>query len=284
MSILSIQSHVSYGHVGNSAAVFPLQRLGFEVWPVHTVTFSNHAGYETVSGPVLSPEDVRAVIDGMADRGVFEQCRVILSGYLGSARLGEVVRDTVHRVRQIQPDLIYCCDPVIGDVGSDIYVREQIPGFIRDHLLPEATILTPNQFELEYLSGRQVTDLNSAVEAARAMIDSGVSTLLVTSLDRADLPENSIEMLAVSENESWLIRTPKLTFEITPNGAGDMCAALFSGHILRGVGLKAALEATTATVFGIFQASWDRKVRELALIEAQQEIVEPSHHFNAVTL
>ena len=284
MSILSIQSHVSFGHVGNSAAVFPLQRLGFEVWPVHTVMFSNHAGYETVRGPVLPPDDLRAVLNGMGDRGCFAKCRAVLSGYLGSAALGQVVLEAVQRARTENPHVVYCCDPVIGDVGKDIYVKETIPAFIAEKLLPEADLLTPNQFELELLSGVQVKDLNTSVAAARALVARGVSALLVTSLEREDLPQGEIEMLAVSGEEAWLINTPRLEFPVMPNGAGDICAALFTGHYLKSRNLKQALELTTATIYGLFEASWQRGERELALIDAQAEITDPTKRFRAASV
>ncbi|RED54280.1 pyridoxal kinase PdxY [Aestuariispira insulae] len=281
MSILSIQSHVSYGHVGNSAAVFPLQRLGFEVWPVHTVMFSNHAGYDSFKGPVLAPDDLRAVLSGMGERGCFAKCRAVLSGYLGSAALGEVVLEAVQRARAENPNTLYCCDPVMGDVGKDVYVKKTIPSFIEEKLLPEADLLTPNQFELELLSGHKVKDLNSSIAAARDLVARGVTALLVTSLERDDLPAGQIEMLAVSGDEAWLVNTPRLDFPIMPNGAGDICAALFTGHFLKNRDLKRALEQTTATVYGLFEASWQRGERELALIEAQDEIIRPSHPFDA---
>lgn len=281
MSILSVQSHVSYGHVGNSAAVFPLQRLGFEVWPVHTVLFSNHAGYETFRGNVQEPEQVRSVIDGIEERGVLPQCRVVLSGYLGSARLGEVVLQAVQKIRAVNPDVIYCCDPVMGDVGKNVYVRETIPEFIKEQALPAADILTPNHFELELLTGRKVTDMQSAVEAVQVLLQAGPKMVLVTSLDRKDSSAEKIEMLASDGRENWLIETPLLGFPVLPNGAGDACAALFVGHYLQTGGLRSALERMTSTIYSLLSATRDYGGRELALIDAQQDIVAPRYRFAA---
>ena len=141
LNILSIQSSVAYGHVGNSAAVFPLQRLGISVWPVNTVHFSNHTGYGDWRGPVLPAADIAAVIDGIERRGVLPDCDAVLSGYMGDASLGQVIVDAAARVKAANAGALYCCDPVMGDVGRGIYVRPGIPDFMRDPAVPAADIL-----------------------------------------------------------------------------------------------------------------------------------------------
>ena len=165
MRILSIQSHVAYGHAGNSAAVFPLQRLGHDVYPVLTVTFSNHTGYGATRGPLIAPDDVREVINGVEDRGAFPTIDAVLSGYQGAEAVGEVVLDAVARVKAANPAAVYCCDPVMGDVGRGFFVRPGIPEYMRDQVVPAADIVTPNQFELEFLTGRPVTTLDDVVAA-----------------------------------------------------------------------------------------------------------------------
>ena len=152
MNILSIQSHVAYGHVGNAAAVFPLQRMGVEVWPIHTVQFSNHTGYGDGRAGCSTPALIREVVAGIAQRGVLGECDGVLSGYMGSADIGAAILDAVATVKRANPAARYCCDPVIGDVGRGIFVREGIPEFMRDKAVPAADIITPNQFELDYLS------------------------------------------------------------------------------------------------------------------------------------
>ena len=161
MNILSIQSSVAYGHVGNSAAVFPLQRMGLEVWPVNTVHFSNHTGYGQWRGSVLAAEDVVAIIRGIEDRGVLPDCDAVLSGYMGDASLGEVVVEAVGRIKRLNPKAVYCCDPVMGDAGRGFFVRPGIPEFIKEVAVPAADVITPNQFELEFLTGMEVRDLGS---------------------------------------------------------------------------------------------------------------------------
>ena len=167
MNILSIGSWVAYGHVGNAAAVFPMQRLGHEVWAVNTLQFSNHPGYGAFRGQLFPADAVRDVVSGIADRGVLPSCDAVLSGYLGDAAIGEVVLDAVKQVKSANPNALYCCDPVIGDVGPGVYVREGIPEFMRTRALAAADIVTPNLFELQHLAGQPATDLG----AIRAAID-----------------------------------------------------------------------------------------------------------------
>src|SRR5215211_2440767 len=166
LNILSIQSSVAYGHVGNSAAVFPLQRMGFEVWPVNTVHFSNHTGYGGWRGRVLPAEDVADIIRGIEARDVLRVCDAVLSGYMGDASLGEVVVGAAGRVKELNPKAVYCCDPVMGDAGRGFFVRPGIPRFIKEVAVPAAEIITPNQFELEFLTGVEVGNLNDALVAA----------------------------------------------------------------------------------------------------------------------
>src|ERR1700755_1818280 len=144
MTILSIQSSVAYGHVGNSAAVFPLQRIGGEVWPVNTAHFSNHAGYGSWRAIILPVAGLAEVILGIEERGVLHECNGVLSGYMGDASLGEVILDAFNRVKKANPKATYCCDPVMGDVGRGFFVRQGIPEFMRDRAVPPAHIVTPN--------------------------------------------------------------------------------------------------------------------------------------------
>ena len=169
VNVLSIQSHVAYGHAGNASAVFPLQRLGIEVWPVHTVQFSNHTGYGEWTGRVFDGQAVEEVVQGIADRGVLGRCDAVLSGYLGSADIGHAVTGAVARVRAANPDAVYCCDPVIGDVGRGVFVRPGIEEFLRDVAVPSADIITPNHFELD-LEGDQKA-ITKATQVLRAQPD-----------------------------------------------------------------------------------------------------------------
>ncbi len=281
MRILSVQSSVAYGHVGNSAAVFPLQRLGHEVWPVLTVHFSNHTGYGQWRGPLLAPSDVADVITGIAERGVLPTCDAVLSGYQGAETVGEVVLDAVAQVKAANPAAVYCCDPVMGDVGRGFFVRPGIPEFMRDRVVPAADLVTPNQFELEYLVDGTVGTVAGLLDAVDAVRARGPRSVLVTSVRTDATPDDAIEMVAVDDEGAWSVRTPLLPISV--NGAGDVTAALFLAHSLTG-GTRVALERTAASVFGVLEATQKSDRREIALVPAQDEIVAPTSTFAATRL
>lgn len=277
-SILSIQSWVAYGHVGNASAIFPLQRLGAEVWGIHTVQFSNHTGYGAWRGQVFGAELIRDCVEGIEERGALPRCDAVLSGYMGSAEIGAAILDAARRVKAANPAALWCCDPVIGDVGRGVFVRPGIPEFLRDAALPAADIATPNQFELEWLTGRSVTTLDEAKEAVAALQAMGPRCVLVTSLRLADTPEGEIGMLAGEGGRFWRLSTPMLPLSV--NGAGDAIAALFLFHRLRG-DAAGALSAAASSVFGLLRRTAEAGSREILTVAAQEEFVGPSRLFAA---
>ncbi|MEV4667413.1 pyridoxal kinase PdxY [Microbacterium sp. LWO12-1.2] len=279
MKILSIQSAVAYGHVGNSAAVFPLQRIGVEVLPVYTVNFSNHTGYGAWRGPLISPDDVREVITGIEDRGVFSQIDAILSGYQGGEGIGDVIIDAVARVKAANPAAIYACDPVMGNAKSGCFVAPAIPVLLREKVVPVADIITPNQFELGFLTGTEPDTLEStlaSVDLAHAM---GPRTVLVTSVERPDREDGTIEMLAADEHGAWIVQTPHLPMKA--NGSGDVTAALFTAHYVETGSAKTALERTASSVYDLLKATLESGERELLLVEAQEFYANPQMQFTA---
>lgn len=279
VKILSIQSAVAHGHVGNSAAVFPLQRIGVEVLPVHTVNFSNHTGYGAWRGSLISPEEVKEVILGIEDRGIISKIDVVLSGYQGGTGIGEVIVDAVKRVKAANPSAIYACDPVMGNAKSGCFVAPEIPDLLRDRVVPVADIITPNQFELGYLTGTEpltLADTLASVDLARAM---GPSTVLVTSVEQPDREEGTIEMLAVDDEGAWILQTPHLPFKA--NGSGDVTAALFSAHYRETGSASVALERTASSVFDLIELTYTSGERELQLIEAQEFYAHPRLQFAA---
>ncbi|CAM3762864.1 pyridoxal kinase PdxY [Parendozoicomonas haliclonae] len=281
MNILSIQSHVAYGHAGNASAVFPLQRMGYEVWPVFTVMFSNHTGHGAWRGPVFGADVVTDVITGIEDRGVMSECNAVLSGYMGAPELGDAILEAVDKVKAANPEALYCCDPVIGDFDRGIFVRAGIPEFFRDKVLRRADIITPNHFELELLTGQKVNTLEDALQAVRSLQAIGPSKVLVTSLIRTDADSGVIEMLAVDENEAWLVATPRLEFPYPVNGSGDATAAVFLGKYLETKDLKQSLEHVAGAIFALFEKTWATKSRELTLIASQDAYVNPPQRFTA---
>ncbi len=283
MNLLSIQSWVCYGHVGNASAVFPLQRLGAEVWAVNTVQFSNHPGYGDWTGGALGGDAVRSLVDGIERRGALARCDAVLSGYLGQAEIGEAVLDAVGRVRRVRPDALYCCDPVIGDEGPGVYVSAGIPEWMRGRALPAADIATPNPFELAHVTGRDCGTreaAKAAIGALQAMMRAGgPRTVLLTSLHGAETPADATDLLAAEAGAFHLLRTPRLPRAF--NGAGDAIAALFLFHRLRSGSAAEALERAASAVHGLLRRTAEAGSRELLTVAAQDEFVAPSERFRS---
>jgi len=277
VQILSIQSHVAFGYVGNSAAVFPIQRLGHEVWPVLTVNFSNHTGYGEWRGPVQSAADVAEVITGIEERGALATVSAVLSGYQGDPAVGAVILETVERAKAGNPRAIYCCDPVMGDVGRGMFVRPGIPELMREQVVPAADVITPNHFELNYLAGvestRSLQEVLDAVEVVRA---TGPRNVLVTSVVLSEDP-GEIDLVAVDDHGAWAVTTPLLP--ITPNGGGDVTAAVYLSHLLSTGSTPEALGRTTNTLFAILERTLASGRRELELVASQEDIAHPPNRF-----
>ncbi len=282
MNILSIQSLVAYGHAGNSAALFPLQRLGYDVWPVITVHFSNHTGYGAARGPLLTAADIAEVVGGVEDRGALDRCDAVLSGYQGAEDVGSVILDAVRNVKGRNPEAIYFCDPVMGDVGRGFFVRPGIPEFMRDQVVPAADVITPNQFELAFLAGIETETLDHVVEAAETVRASGPETVLVTSVITTETPEDEIAMVAVSGEGAFIARTPRLP--INPPGAGDLTSAVFLADVLSGHDLPTALARTTSSVFAVMAATAEADSREMRIVAAQHELAHPAMQFEVTRL
>ncbi len=288
MRFLSLQSHVAYGYVGNRAATFPLQRLGHEVWAVNTVEFSNHTGYGAWKGRTASAEQVADIVHGIEALGLLGKCDALLTGYVGDAALGDVVLDTVRKVRAANPKAIWCCDPVLGDIDTGIYVKPGIDAFFRDRALPLADLITPNHFELEHLTGRKVETLDEAVAAARSLLKGprlgGPRLALVTSFLRAGPSSEQVEMLAVTPDAAWRIVTPLIAFEVMPNGTGDTVAALFTAHWLAGGDIASALGTVASSIYAVLETTQAMGERELQLVAAQERLVSPPRRFTAERL
>ncbi|WP_405060431.1 pyridoxal kinase PdxY [Kribbella sp. NBC_01505] len=277
MKILSIQSAVAYGHVGNSAAVFPLQRIGVEVLPVYTVNFSNHTGYGAWRGPLISPDDVREVLLGIEERGAFPQIDAVLSGYQGGEGIADVILETVQRVKAANPAAVYSCDPVMGNAKSGCFVAPAIPVLLKERVVPAADIITPNQFELGFLTDTEPDTLESTLASVELVRATGPRTVLVTSVERPDREEGTIEMLAVDDSGAWLVQTPYIPMKA--NGSGDVTAALFTAHYRRTGDLADALARTTSSVFDLLTNTHQSGERELQLVESQEAYANPQMQF-----
>ncbi len=277
--ILSIQSHVVYGHVGNSAAVFPLQRLGREVWPLMTVQFSSHLGYVGWRGRAFDAAMIDECMSGLEAIGVLPRCAGLLTGFLGKPDIGEAALRALDRIRAANMAAVYACDPVIGDVGPGIYVAAGVGEFFRDRALPLATIATPNAFELEWLTGEPVNTLHAAQRAIAALRARGPRVVVGTSLQLDDTPAGALDILAGDEAGFWRLRTPNLPISV--NGSGDVFAALFFHHWLEKHDTSAALSRAASSVYAVVKATLELGSRELSLISAQDELTRPSQLFAA---
>lgn len=275
MQILSFQSSVAYGHVGNSAAVFPLQRLGFEVWPVDSVQFSNHPGHGAWTGTATPAAQLIRLVEGLEAVGALGRCDGVLSGYLGEAESGQAL---LRALAAVGPDALYLCDPVMGDDGPGLYVKPDIPAMMAERLLPAARVATPNRFELSLLSGLPVATLAEAATAARTLLRRGPRLVVATSLPA---PGGGLACLAVTAEAAWAVATPILAFPVAPNGAGDLLSALLLAHLLRGEPPPQALSLAVSGLFGVLNRTLALGRRELALVAAQDELVQPGRRFAA---
>lgn len=273
MNILSIQSHVVFGHVGNSGATLALQRLGFEVWAVPTVLFSNHPAHGGTAGDAVAPDAMGALVGGLDSLGALARCDAVLSGYLGSPGAAEVVAEAVAMVRSHKASAPYLCDPAFAHEDG-LFVPRAVAEAVRTRLIPSASTATPNPFELAHLTGVPVDSLESALTACRALRDLGPDTAICTSLP---LGEGALGTLAVAGEEAWLVETPKLPGPL--HGAGDLFSAVFLGHTLGGLDLARALGAAVSGTFGVLEATGTAP--DLALVAAQDEIISPSRTFAA---
>jgi pyridoxine kinase len=292
MTVISIQSQVAYGHVGNSAAVFPLQLHGIDVVSVPTTLLSNRPGYPTVRGRVLDAELVADLLRGIEERGAVDRCRTILSGYLGSPEIAAVVADFVARAKARNPSLLYCCDPVLGDRGRGLYVQAAIPPLVRDRLCPLADILIPNHFEFEYLVGARSTTTtettttaatsSEVIAQAQTLLARGPSTVVITSTELTDTPDSEIETLAVERSQSFRVRTPRLT--ISPFGTGDLFAALFAAARVQGADTRGALGHAASAIFAVLERTAISGTEEMQIVASAEQLVRPQRRFEAVAI
>ena len=286
MTVISIQSQVAYGHVGNSAAVFPLQLHGIDVIAVPTTLLSNRPGYPTLRGRVLDAALVADLLRGIEERGAVDACKMILSGYLGSPEIGAEVADFVARAKTRNPALLYCCDPVLGDRDRGLFVQKDIPPLVRDRLCRLADIITPNHFEFEWLCGAKAATIDQMIEAAHALMARGPSTVVVTSAELADTPDSEIEIVAIEQSQqglkAWRVRTPRLP--ISPNGTGDLFAALLVAARVQGKDTPDALGHAASAIFAVLERTAARGTEEMRIVESAEQLVHPKRRFDAVAV
>ncbi|ARJ43752.1 pyridoxal kinase [Pantoea alhagi] len=284
-NILAIQSHVVFGHAGNSAAEFPMRRMGANVWPLNTVQFSNHTQYGHWTGTVMPASHLTDIVKGIANIDRLKTCDAVLSGYLGSAEQGEQILEIVRQVKQANPDAWYFCDPVMGHPEKGCIVAPGVAEFHCKASLPASDIIAPNLLELEMLSGSSVTSVDEAVTVSRKLIAQGPKIVLVKHLARAGRRSDRFEMLLVTAQEAWHISRPLIDFGVRqPVGVGDLTSGLLLVNLLKGETLKQSLEHITAAVYEVMLKTHEMGEYELQLVAAQDLIAQPQQHFVAEKL
>ncbi len=282
-SVISIQSQVAFGHVGNSAAVFPMQMHGIDVVAVPTTLLSNRPGYPSIRWRVLEADLVADLLRGIEERGAVERAGMILSGYLGSAEIAAVVAGFVTRAKTLNPALRYTLDPVLGDRDRGLFVKAEIPPLVRDRLLPLADVITPNHFEFEWLCGAEARTLEQAIAQARDLIARGPSTVVITSAELSgSTPSGEIETLAVEDSRAFRVRTPRVP--ISPNGTGDLFAALFSAARVLDQDTPEALAHAASAMFAVLECTLAAGTEEMRIVESAEQLVHPRRRFEAVAV
>lgn len=276
MNILSIQSHVAYGHVGNSTAVFALQRMGHEVWPIHTVHYSNHPGHGRFRGRVAGADELAEIVEGLDDLEKLAGCDAVLSGYLGDAETGRAMLDAVARVKARNPSALYLCDPVMGDSETGLYVDPALVSLLRDEAIPAADIVTPNAFELATLTATANIDSDRAKAVAK-LRKSGPRWVIVSGIGSNDGKE--MTTLGAAATGGVAVTTPRLETEARPDGAGDLFAAVFLGKFLEWRDFSHALAHAASATFAVLEASAQAATDEMRLISAQNDLLAPKRRF-----
>lgn len=279
MTVISIQSQVAHGHVGNSAALFALQLHGIETAAVPTVLFSNHPRYSSCYGKVLDAGLVRDLLSGIEERGLAGKCKILMSGYLGSTAIAAAVSEFVARAKARNPKLVYLCDPVMGDSGAGYYVPADLRAALAESLVPLADIVTPNQFELESLAGGALSMIEAVTAAARGL---GPPTVAVTGVGVNETPPDAVQTLAVEPHAVWSVVTPRLSCR--PCGTGDLFAALFAAALIEGLSAGVALGCAVSRLYAVLEETAKRESYEMALVASAAHILSSARAFAASPL
>ncbi|NSZ09685.1 pyridoxal kinase [Agrobacterium tumefaciens] len=263
MLVISIQSQVVHGHVGNSAAVYPMQAEGVTVAAVPTALLSNHPHYPTMRGTVLDAGLVADLLRGVEERGLIERAAVLLTGYLGSPDIAEHVARFAAAARKRNPNLIYLCDPVVGDDDLGVFVADGLTDIFRNRLVPLASIITPNQFELELLAGTNARD-EAGLLAASAVVAAGNSAAVIaTGCTLANTPDGEVETILCTGGMATRIATPRLP--IRPCGTGDLLSGLVAAHVAKGADVGTALRRAVEGTYRVLERTQQAGADEMCL-------------------
>ena len=274
MTVLSIQSSVIFGYVGNNIARPVLQTLGYDVWCVDTVNFSNHPGYGSFTGSVKEAHKIQEEINGLANLDILGECDAILSGYLGEVETAKTVSRTIELIKEQNETAIYLLDPVIGDDGQ-IYVKNGLIEAFKNELLPKADVILPNQSELGWLSGLKINDVSSLKTASKYLIKCGAKTVVVTGIPEIETLTNYV----ITSDAFWAISTPKLNRKFS--GTGDLFSSLFTGAFLQTKDLYNALNFATEGCSIVVRETQKKDSKELSVLPVLNQfsrIKKPRNH------
>ncbi len=284
-SILSIQSHVVFGCAGNSAVVFPMRRMGMEVWPINTVQFSNHTQYQQGwQGMVMPVDHIKELVNGLAAIDNLSHCDAVLSGYLGSATQGNEVLYAVQQAKKHNPKAIYFCDPVMGHPEKGCIVVPEVMAFFKEQALQQSDIIAPNLLELETLTDMVITDIDQVMQACSKLLQQGVKIVLVKHLSKAGLSKDNFEMLLATAEGYFHISRPLYNFSRSPVGVGDLISAVMLANLLADNSPVRAFELTNAAVDAVLQETYKQASYELQLIASQERIAQPVISITATKL
>lgn len=284
-NVLSIQSHVVYGYAGNKAAVFPMQLLGVDAWALNTVQFSNHTQYGKWKGMIIPKEQIGDITEGIAEIDALHECDAILSGYIGAAEQGTEILAAVEKIKALNPNALYFCDPVMGHPDKGCIVAPGVAEFLRDQALAKADIIAPNLVELRELTGLTVENFEQAIEAVKAIRSKGVKKVLVKHLSRVGKDPSQFEMVLANEEGIWHISRPLHEFKAKdPVGVGDLTSGIFLACLLNGKSDIEAFEHTANAVNDVMSITQQSGKYELQIIAARHHISEPISCYQAVKI
>ncbi len=283
-NILSIQSHTVFGFAGNKSATFPMQLMGMDVWALNTVQFSNHTQYGKWTGMVIPKEQIGEIVRGIDEIGELKNCDAVVSGYIGSAEQVDEIIKAFHKVKALNPNAIFLCDPVMGHPDKGCIVADGVREGLIDIAMPQADIITPNLVELRELTGLEVNNFEQAVAATQAILAKGPKKVLVKHLSKVGKDSTKFEMLMTTEQGVWHLSRPLYDFDREPVGVGDLTAGLFISNLLNGKSDLEAFEHTANAVNEVMRVTYEQGSYELQLIRARDVIINPTSSYKAVKI
>lgn len=276
--IISIQSNLVFGHAGNSSAVFPIQRMGLEIWPIHTVQYSNSSQYgQGWTGHGYPANDIRELIQGLDNIEQLSNCEAIISGYQDSIEQCAAVRESVVNIKHQNPNALYVCDPSMEDIFIGKVATQDVSSPVIEELMPIADVIVPNQYELERFTKCRIETLEQAVVACKKALELGPKVVLLRNLTLVN--NDMYTMMLITPKSAYLSQRPLLNFTVRPGGINELTTALFTACLVKQMSPAVALRHTNNALYGVLELTCDHDSLELETITGQYEFVEPTYNF-----